>query len=94
MKAKAKQFDATPKDLGKCDRCGKTIRFGNAVVILSRNVEQIDVTEEYPGGEAHVMDSQGLLQFCAECGSAMDAEVLTDMLRAMLAEEPGEPADN
>ena len=94
MQDKSKTFEPTPKDLGECDRCGRTIRFGNAVVILSRNVEQIDITDEYPGGEAHVLDSQSLLQLCAECGSELDAEVLTEMLRALLVEGPDDPTDN
>lgn len=76
--------DEEGNEYGECDACGKTIQFGNALVALNRNIEQIDASTEYPGGEATVLDSQVLLTLCANCGSQIDADQLRDVLVSLL----------
>ena len=66
-----------------CGWCGKDIAYGNAVVTINRNIEQMDSTEEYPEGIVTVIDSNSLLELCAECGNKLDAEMLGDILLAI-----------
>jgi hypothetical protein len=66
-----------------CDWCGKDIAYGNALVTINRNIEQMDSTEEYPEGIVTVIDSNSLLELCAECGNKFDAEMLGNILLAI-----------
>jgi hypothetical protein len=52
-----------------CDHCGKPIFYGNACVTITRSIEQVDRTPEYPEGVVNVIDSVVLYTFCAECGN-------------------------
>ena len=63
-----------------CNWCGKDIAYGNAQVTISRNIEQMDSTEEYPEGVATVIDSENLLELCAECGNKLDTETIIKIL--------------
>ena len=77
--------NAAQKDVyGECDACGKVLKFGNTVVSLNKNIEQIDVSDEYPDGEATVVDSTGLMELCADCGSRLDSDVLERLLKTIL----------
>jgi len=66
-----------------CDWCGKDIAYGNALVTIDRNIEQIDSTEEYPDGIATVIESDSLLELCAQCGNKLNSETLKDILVAL-----------
>lgn len=69
---------------GKCDACGKTIKAGNAVVSITRNVEQMERTVANPGGVITVIDSQQLITLCAACGNKFSMERATEVLKAAL----------
>jgi hypothetical protein len=64
-----------------CDWCGREILFGNAVVTLNKNIEQVDATEESPEGVITVIESDTLLTLCADCGNRLDGSVLRAMLK-------------
>ena len=66
-----------------CDWCGKDIAYGNAVVTINNNIEQMDRTEEYPEGIVTVIDSDSLLELCAQCGNKLDADMLKGILLAL-----------
>jgi hypothetical protein len=66
-----------------CDWCGKDIAYGNAMVTINRNIEQMDSTEEDPEGIVTVIDSKSLLELCAQCGNKLDAEMLKGILIAI-----------
>jgi len=66
-----------------CDWCAKDIFYGNACVSINRNIEQMDSTEEYPEGEVTVIQSDTLLELCAECGNKLDTEIITNILLAI-----------
>ncbi len=66
-----------------CDWCGKDIFYGNACVSINRNIEQMDITEEYPDGEVTVIQSDTLLELCAECGNKFDTEIVANILLAI-----------
>ncbi len=66
-----------------CNWCGKDIAYGNAQVTINRNIEQMDSTEEYPEGEVTVIQSDVLLELCAECGNKLDTETITKILLAI-----------
>jgi hypothetical protein len=66
-----------------CDWCGKDIAYGNAVVTINHNIEQMDRTEEYPEGIATVIDGDSLLELCAECGNKLDSDMLKGILVAL-----------
>ncbi len=63
----------------KCERCGKDIYSGNAVVTLNLNIEQLDITPKYPKGITTVVSSDELLTLCGSCGNKFGEE-LTDSL--------------
>lgn len=73
-------------DLGQvlavCDWCGVPIYYGNAQVTVTRNVEQVDRTSEYPEGQVAVIQSDPLLALCARCGNRLDRDVLRNVLRS------------
>ena len=60
----------------QCDWCGKDILFGNALVTLTKNIEQVDTTEGFPQGEITVIDSDTVLTLCADCGNRLDRDTL------------------
>lgn len=64
-----------------CDWCGTPIRYGNAQVTVTRNVEQVDRTSEYPEGTVAVIQSDVLLTLCTRCGNRLDRELLQNVLR-------------
>ncbi len=66
-----------------CDWCGKDIEYGNAILTINRNIEQMDSTEEYPEGEVTVIESDSLLELCAQCGNKLDSEMLKKILLAL-----------
>ncbi len=66
-----------------CDWCGKDIAYGNAMVTINRNIEQMDSTDEDPEGIVTVIDSSSLLELCAQCGNKLDAEMLKGILSAI-----------
>ena len=69
---------------GKCDACGKTIKAGNAVVSITRNIEQLEHTVASPGGIITVIDSQQLITLCAACGNQFGVERATEVIQAAL----------
>lgn len=66
-----------------CDWCGKDIEYGNAVLTIDRNIQQMDSTDEYPEGIATVIESDSLLELCAQCGNKLDTETLKGILMAL-----------
>lgn len=64
----------------ECDLCEKPIYYGNAMVSVNRNIEQVDRTEEYPDGEVTVIDSDQLLTLCASCGNRFSTEYLRELI--------------
>lgn len=62
-------MNETDDIFGACDRCGKPLFYGNAYVTITRSIEQMDRTPEYPDGVVYVIDSTALYTFCAECGN-------------------------
>ena len=43
----------------------------------------MDSTDEYPEGVATVIESDSLLELCAQCGNKLDAEMLKGILIAL-----------
>jgi hypothetical protein len=66
-----------------CDWCGKDVVYGNAMVTINRNIEQMDSTEEYPDGIVTVIQSDSLLELCAQIGNKLDSEMLEGILLAV-----------
>lgn len=52
-----------------CSCCGKSIRYGNAFVAISRIVQQIDNNPDAEGLIASVIDSDSLADICFSCGN-------------------------
>ena len=66
-----------------CGWCGNNIAYGNASLSINRNIEQMDSTEEYPDGVVTVIDSNTLLELCAQCGNKLDPAMLESILVAL-----------
>lgn len=64
-----------------CDWCGKDVYFGNAMVTINRNIEQIDISKQFPDGIVTVIQSDVLLSLCAECGNQLNATALGQSLK-------------
>jgi len=64
----------------ECLLCDRPIYYGNAMVSINRNVEQMNQTEEYPDGEVTVIDSDLLLALCASCGNRFYTEYLRELI--------------
>jgi hypothetical protein len=64
----------------QCDWCDKEIAYGNASVAITRNIEQVDITKEEPGGVVNVVDSGVVLTLCAQCGNELDPDTLKSVL--------------
>lgn len=64
-----------------CDWCGKSICYGNALVTVNRNIEQVDEDDNPSGSVITVIQAEPLLTLCAECGNRLDDEVLRDLLK-------------
>jgi hypothetical protein len=63
-----------PNVAGPCDRCGKPIKFGNACVLVEKNIERFD------GHSVTVEESNDLLRVCARCGNGLCVAPLGDEL--------------
>ena len=47
---------------------------------FNRNIEQVDLTAEFPDGEVTVIESEVLLTLCARCGNRFSAKRATEVL--------------
>jgi hypothetical protein len=56
-----------PEVAGLCDRCGTPLHFGNACLLVEKNIERFD------GQAATVEDSRDLLKVCTDCGNGLQA---------------------
>lgn len=70
------------KHYSECDWCDTEIHFGNAAVVVTRNIEQIDKRAEQPDAVVTVIQSDTLLTLCADCGNQLDSEAVEEVLRA------------
>lgn len=57
-----------------CDACGNPIRFGNAMVTINRNIEQVNRDPESGQETITVIESECLTTVCAECGNQLVVE--------------------
>lgn len=64
-----------------CDWCGKSIYYGNALVSINRNIEQVDEEDSRSGSVITVIQAEPLLTLCAACGNRLDDAVLRDLLK-------------
>lgn len=72
------QMPQRPTLFEYCDKCGKEIKYGNACMEVSRQVQQVDrdfIT---------VIDSDPLLTVCATCGNRLWPEKIREHLRQLL----------
>ena len=55
----------------QCDICGRDIHYGNAILEISRNVEQHDHEEETGLHGVTVIDADPLVTACGRCGNSL-----------------------
>lgn len=65
-----------------CEWCTKAIAYGNAMLTITRHIEQIDRTKNHPDGVVTVLQADVLITLCAECGNALDVDALKQILTA------------
>ena len=80
----AKNFPNDREVYAECDWCGEPIYFGNAVVSVNKNIEQVSDSPEGENSVITVIRSDGLLNLCAACGNRLDEDKLNEFLQAGL----------
>ena len=80
----------------QCDICDRDIRYGNAVLEISRNVEQYHNEEETEVRSATVIDTDSLAIICAHCGNylANRKEILKHLAADLGLPTPPNTAEN
>ncbi len=74
------------KIYSQCDICGRDISYGNAVLEIKRNVEQLDYDEERGLKSVTVIDADPLTTICARCGnSIVDCKELRKQMLKILS---------
>lgn len=58
-----------------CEWCDKPISYGSATVTVTRNIEQMDRTDEHPNGIT-VIQSDVVTTLCGNCGNRLDINAL------------------
>jgi len=77
-----------------CDKCHQPIRFGNALVTVNRNVEQVDSTTDHPDGDITVIDMEVLLSLCATCGNKITEASIRSVLDVLVDLDLGKRAES
>ncbi|MGH8546784.1 MAG: hypothetical protein ACREX3_24865 [Gammaproteobacteria bacterium] len=65
-----------------CDRCEAPIAYGNALVTVARNMEQIDRTADHSRAIVTVIQSDAVLTLCDPCGNRLGVKDLRQALRS------------
>jgi len=63
-----------------CEWCEKPIGYGNATVTITRNIEQMDRTDEHPDGVVTVIQSDEVATLCGSCGNRLAIDALQKMV--------------
>jgi hypothetical protein len=66
----------------KCEWCDEPIMYGNAAVVINKNIEQMDRTAEYPDGVVTVIQSDVITTLCGSCGNRLHIDALRKLLSA------------
>lgn len=71
-----------------CDRCGKSIPFGNAFVSINRYIEQAEFSIERKRVEYQPIDAVQIVTLCARCGNLFDHHTLAKIIKSLPLEDP------
>ena len=76
--------------ISTCDRCRKEIIKGSEYISITKNIEQIVLSENGNEDEVEMIQSDILVALCASCGNKFDTETLIKLINLT----PGGTQDN
>ena len=67
-----------------CAKCGKLIKHGSAYMVITRDVECFENHLKKGFEVVSVLNSEGLVIFCVDCGNLFDANMLKEIIKSTL----------